>query len=202
MRWPSRRISPRVAGSTPVTRLKVVDLPAPFGPIRPRISPARTWKLTSLTATRPPNSLRTACTSSTTSPCGGRARARQRRRIGPVDAARAGAAGGASTNGPDAVARVLQHQHEQDAEDDDLVVAARAHQARQPDLQLVLQDLHDAGADERAPDVADAAEHRHEQVLDAACSGRTATGSRCAGSARTASPRRWPAAPRGRRPSP
>ena len=56
------------SGSTPVIRLKVVDLPAPLGPIRPTISPARTWKLTSLTATRPPNSLRTACTSSSSSP--------------------------------------------------------------------------------------------------------------------------------------
>ena len=128
------------AGSTPVTRLKMVDLPAPFGPIRPTISPARTWKLTSLTATRPPNSLRAARTSSTTSPCGGLARAGS------------GAASAQSTlrrdarqrrvdEGPEAVARVLQHQHEQDAEDDDLVVAAGAHQLRQPDLQLVLQDL-------------------------------------------------------------
>ena len=81
--------SPRVSGSTPVTRLKVVDLPAPFGPIRPTISPARTSKLTSLTATRPPNSLRTACTSSTTSPARGRGALGQRRRVGPVDLARA-----------------------------------------------------------------------------------------------------------------
>ena len=54
-----------------------------------------------------------------------------------------------------------------DAEHDDLEVAAAADQPRQPDLQLVLQELDDAGAEERAPDVADAAEHRHEQVLDA-----------------------------------
>ena len=34
-------------------------------------------------------------------------------------------------------------------------------------LQLLLQHLDDAGADDRAPHVADAADHRHEQVLDA-----------------------------------
>ena len=34
-------------------------------------------------------------------------------------------------------------------------------------LQLVLQDHDDAGAEQRAPDIAGAAEHRHEQVFDA-----------------------------------
>ena len=72
---PRKRTAPRVSGSRPETRLKVVDLPAPLGPIRPKMSPARTWKLTSLTATRPPNSLRTACTSSSSSPRAGLGRA-------------------------------------------------------------------------------------------------------------------------------
>ncbi len=34
-----------------------VDLPDPFGPISPRISPGRIEKLTSLTAVRPPKRL-------------------------------------------------------------------------------------------------------------------------------------------------
>jgi len=45
-------------------------LAAPFGPIRPRISPAFMVKSTSLTATRPPNCLRTARTSSRPTRCG------------------------------------------------------------------------------------------------------------------------------------
>ena len=55
--WPRQRTAPPVSGSTPVIRLKVVDLPAPLGPIRPTMSPARIEKLTSFTATRPPNCL-------------------------------------------------------------------------------------------------------------------------------------------------
>ena len=71
MRSPWKVIAPLVACSTPVTRLKVVDLPAPFGPIKPMISPAFTSKLTSLTATRPPNSLRALSTISSVSPAAG-----------------------------------------------------------------------------------------------------------------------------------
>src|SRR5579859_2185802 len=36
-------------------RLKTVDLPAPFGPMRLRISSGRTWKSRFSTADRPPN---------------------------------------------------------------------------------------------------------------------------------------------------
>src|SRR5690606_1269503 len=38
----------------PVTTLKVVVLPAPLGPIRPRISPSSTWNDRSATAAKPP----------------------------------------------------------------------------------------------------------------------------------------------------
>src|ERR671918_2435840 len=44
--------------------LKNVVLPAPFGPIRLTIAPSGIVKSTSLTATRPPNSLRTSLTTS------------------------------------------------------------------------------------------------------------------------------------------
>src|SRR5919206_64420 len=47
--------------------LKHVVLPAPFGPIRPRISPLYRLKLTSLSATTPPNRSVTWSTSSSTS---------------------------------------------------------------------------------------------------------------------------------------
>src|SRR5258705_9680733 len=41
--------------STPVRQLKKVDLPAPLGPMIPRISPRGTERVTLLTAARPPN---------------------------------------------------------------------------------------------------------------------------------------------------
>src|SRR6266849_1555511 len=47
--------------------LKNVVFPAPFGPIKLTISPVGTVKSTSSTATRPPNSLRNICVSSSTS---------------------------------------------------------------------------------------------------------------------------------------
>ena len=53
LRCARKRIVPLVSGKTPVTRLNMGDLPAPLGPIRPTICPARTLKLMSLTATRP-----------------------------------------------------------------------------------------------------------------------------------------------------
>ncbi len=72
--WPRHCTAPADSGSTPVTRLNSVDLPAPLGPISATMSPPCTPKLTSLTATRPPNCLRTACTSSSRSPRAGLAR--------------------------------------------------------------------------------------------------------------------------------
>ena len=37
--WPSKRIDPAEGGNVPDSMLKIVLLPEPFGPIRPRISP-------------------------------------------------------------------------------------------------------------------------------------------------------------------
>src|SRR6267154_2893810 len=39
MSWPSNRTLPEVDNRSPVRQLNKVDLPAPFGPIRPRMSP-------------------------------------------------------------------------------------------------------------------------------------------------------------------
>src|SRR6201988_2589507 len=39
MSWPSKSTLPEVKARSPVRQLKKVDLPAPFGPIRPRMSP-------------------------------------------------------------------------------------------------------------------------------------------------------------------
>src|SRR6478752_3636920 len=55
----------------PVMTLKQVVLPAPLGPIRPRISPSSMWKLTSSRAVSPPNRRVTASRLSTGSGMGG-----------------------------------------------------------------------------------------------------------------------------------
>src|SRR5262249_37014709 len=57
MRRSSRNTSPRSSGSTPVIRLNSVVLPAPFGPTIDITCPSGTAKLTSLTASSPPNRL-------------------------------------------------------------------------------------------------------------------------------------------------
>src|SRR5690606_39802102 len=48
------RMARSVPRWTPVTRLKIVVLPAPFGPIRPINSPSSSVRLKSLTAFSPP----------------------------------------------------------------------------------------------------------------------------------------------------
>src|SRR6266853_1452897 len=68
MDWPSHRTSPRSGSRKPLRTLKSVVLPAPFGPMMPRISPARTSKLTSNRAWRPRNALEIPRTSRTAAP--------------------------------------------------------------------------------------------------------------------------------------
>src|SRR5277367_4346311 len=64
MRAPSSRISPASGTTAPAMLLNRLVLPAPFGPIRPRISPSCTSKLISTLAATPPNDLLTRSTSS------------------------------------------------------------------------------------------------------------------------------------------
>ena len=64
MSHPSRRMRPSVGGRQPVTRLKSVVLPAPFGPITAEIEPCAIENETWLTACSPPNRLEIALTSS------------------------------------------------------------------------------------------------------------------------------------------
>ena len=73
---PSKRIEPAFGLSAPAIRLKIVLLPDPFGPIRPRISPARRSKPTSLTAVKPPKRLVRPSTSSTGARASGRVKGR------------------------------------------------------------------------------------------------------------------------------
>src|ERR1035438_4380684 len=64
MGWPSKRISQAVVSMSPVIIFMVVDLPDPFGPKYPVISPARAWKLTLSTAGMPLKRLETLRSSS------------------------------------------------------------------------------------------------------------------------------------------
>ncbi len=54
---PWKSTFPDVGGGTPLIMLNVVVFPEPLGPIRPKISPSCTSKVTSLTAVRPPKYL-------------------------------------------------------------------------------------------------------------------------------------------------
>ena len=65
-----------------------------------------------------------------------------------------------------AVARAMQQQHHQHAENDDLVVACLLKKLRQQILEPFLEQGEQRGTDDRAPDMARAANHRHEQVVD------------------------------------
>ncbi len=51
---PRKRIDPSLGASVPAIRLKVVLLPDPLGPIRPRISPWPSVNETFWTAVNPP----------------------------------------------------------------------------------------------------------------------------------------------------
>src|SRR3989442_3675834 len=62
---PRKRTVPASAASCPVRMLKNVVLPAPFGPMSARISPAGSANETSSTAWTPPNDFRTPTTSRT-----------------------------------------------------------------------------------------------------------------------------------------
>src|SRR5215469_9963351 len=69
--WFSKAIEPTVGRNVPAIKLKVVLLPEPFGPIRPRISPAATLNDTRLTARNPSKLLLTPLTESTSTPVAG-----------------------------------------------------------------------------------------------------------------------------------
>src|SRR5437762_11462160 len=65
---PSNTIEPAVGISVTVGLLRIVLLPEPFGPIRPRISPCSTRNDTLLTAVKPPKRFTNPSTVSTPEP--------------------------------------------------------------------------------------------------------------------------------------
>src|SRR5580698_4689275 len=64
MSAPSNRMRPVVGSVSPAMQLKKVDLPAPFGPISPMISPSATDRSAPATAWKLPNALETLVASS------------------------------------------------------------------------------------------------------------------------------------------
>src|SRR6202171_616200 len=60
MSWPSNRTLPDVDNRSPVRQLNKVDLPAPFGPIRPRMSPCSSVTDAESTALKLPKALVTS----------------------------------------------------------------------------------------------------------------------------------------------
>ena len=136
--WPRNLTLPDVGSSTPDTRLNIVLLPAPLGPISATISPARTASAISFTATRPPKRLVALSTSSSTSPAAGTARfasggssGRTTRRF-----ARNGIRFVSAGHSPSR--RALQDHDHQHAEDDHLEVAGLPDDLRQQSCSQVL----------------------------------------------------------------
>src|SRR6202521_1275978 len=60
MSWPSNKTLPDVDSRSPVRQLNSVDLPAPFGPIRPRMSPCSSVTEAASTALKLPKAFVTA----------------------------------------------------------------------------------------------------------------------------------------------
>src|ERR1043165_8698726 len=65
---PSKAMRPVVGSVSPARQLKNVDLPAPFGPIRPMISPSPMARSAPATARRLPKVLETFCALSSITP--------------------------------------------------------------------------------------------------------------------------------------
>src|SRR5438552_591391 len=80
MSWPSNSTLPEVETKSPVRQLKKVDLPAPFGPIKPRMSPGSSVTLAASTALKLPKAFVTSWASRS---IGGSFRYSGRRAPGP-----------------------------------------------------------------------------------------------------------------------
>src|SRR5579883_528158 len=149
---PSNMIRPRVGARSPATQLKKVDLPAPFGPIRPTISPAATVRLASLSARKPPKARLTFCASSSTGFLR-RWRRRQALRREPAQL----------RPQLDDAARLEPGDQHDDAAIDHVGEAAAAR--AEPGVGRALQRDQYDGADDRAIERAGAAERRDDDHL-------------------------------------
>src|SRR5258706_11446413 len=143
---PSSWIEPASARSWPLTILKVVDLPAPFGPISASSSPAATSKLTPSTARLPPNDLPRSVTFNSA--------------MGSTFHHGAAPLVALAHEAGDAL-REHQHQHEDDAAEQRAPVVGVARDC-------VLQPGERDGADDRAGERLQAAEQHHHEAVDRA----------------------------------
>src|ERR1043166_2780149 len=170
MSRPSSRMRPAVGRSTPVSRLMIVVLPAPFGPISAWRAPFSTDSETSLAARMPPKrfSKPTVCRAGATSAA---LRARARRR--GVAAERPHRAGKQEADDVAQVGEALapdEHQDDEHETDPELPILRR--HARQ----IVLHQLEQDGADEAAVKIADAADDQHQQHVGGALEGEHVEG--------------------------
>src|SRR5262245_19768660 len=121
----------------PVSRLKSVDLPAPFGPITAAMVCAGTSRLTSATALKPLNDLRMLRTLSI---------------LAPPDAHETGAQGAEDAAGEN------EHQDDQDRAEDQRPVLSVC-------IDLLVEQDQDRSTYGRSPKVSDASQDGHDQNL-------------------------------------
>src|SRR6185437_14865179 len=152
MSWPSKNTLPEVDCRSPVRQLKKVDFPAPFGPIRPRMSPSSRVTDAASTALKLPNALVRTCASRSmgSSRCGGNVRRLVTFRRQPLD------------EREDAAGLEARDQHDDGAVDDEGETRAIAAEQIVGDF---LQRHQDRGADQRTEQQACAAQRRHDQHL-------------------------------------
>src|SRR6266852_6125306 len=145
---PSNRTDPAVGARSPERQLKNVDLPAPFGPIRPMMSPSWTSRSASDTARKLPNDCVTARASSSMAGLDRLGRFARGQAIPELEQA----------------ARLEARQQQDDAAIEDVRQAGSA--APERAVGGGLQRHQDDRADQRAEQGADAAERRRDDHLD------------------------------------
>src|SRR5207244_1591579 len=163
---PSRRMSPAVGACTPVTRLKNVVLPAPFGPIRPWISPEATVRWTSWSARRPPKRFVSPLTSRRGSGEGigalqalGAPQVQARQALGALGALQLDAASAAR----DQTLRPEDHDGDEHGAEDEVAVLLESREHAADDL----RGHHDhRGSHDGPHDVAHPAEDHHAEDED------------------------------------
>src|SRR3990172_4520414 len=149
MRCPPNRISPESGTSAPATTLKIVVFPAPFGPISPTIAPSATSNDAPTTARRPRNDFETSWTTSNV-----------------IASAPLLEAELARKRGPDPV-RQEHHDHEQHHAVEHLLHPRDLDPERRQELgDAVGEDREHCGAQDRAEQRSDPADHRAEDDLD------------------------------------
>src|SRR3954470_14445590 len=136
---PAKETVPEVSGRSPVRQLKKVDLPAPLGPIRPRMSPCSTDTEAPSTALKAPNALVTLRASISTAHL---AAFEQREEPARQEA------------GDDHDDRAVDHEGDAGA------------LASQQAVRQLLERHQDQGADQRAEQLAGAAQRCHHHHLD------------------------------------